>query len=382
MRRKIDSLLLAAMLAGGCLVPGCQKAGQRSDYQPRIARTVSSTQLVGTEIVPTLDTPLAETGNVVWCATFQVAWDRLCDDLIGTPLQIANAQVVANRMNNSPVTEAVLPSDSYFTAAGRLEDGIIATIRKEMTRQFPHAHLPNLEGEVGFVTYGYMETAVTFTKPFSDTEQQIRFSDTAGVAQPVSGFGLHQGTDWDLRAEQAAQVKILFSQTDVPTNNVSDGARLSAFALDLTADQTEQQVIVAVLPRAEHLRAILDDLAMKIAKFAPDDSSERLQAIDSLAIPNVAFEVDHEFDELEGDNKLIETPGEFQGLHIQTAAQSIHFRLDKSGATVISESYLVVGATPRYFVVDRPFLIVMKRRSSDEPYFAAWIGNAEFLEVN
>jgi hypothetical protein len=40
------------------------------------------------------------------------------------------------------------------------------------------------------------------------------------------------------------------------------------------------------------------------------------------------------------------------------------------------------GAIPRHFVVDRPFLIVMKCRSADEPYFVAWIDNTVFLDVN
>ncbi len=228
------------------------------------------------EIVPTLDTPLGQSGNAVWCATFQVAWNRARDDVIGGPLRIANARLVANRLNSSPVTEAALPSGSYFAAAGRLEDGIIETIRREMTRQFPDVHLPDFEGAVGFLTYGYLDTKATFMTPFVDTKHPIQFSDVAGVAHSVSGFGLHEGTDWDLRAKQAAQVKVLFSQTD----DESDRSKPTAFALDLTADQAEQQVIIAVLPRAEHLRTALDELAERIEKFAPDEYSEKLQEIE------------------------------------------------------------------------------------------------------
>jgi hypothetical protein len=39
------------------------------------------------------------------------------------------------------------------------------------------------------------------------------------------------------------------------------------------------------------------------------------------------------------------------------------------------------AAIPRHFVVDRPFLIVMKRRSADAPYFVSWMDNTEFLDV-
>jgi hypothetical protein len=64
------------------------------------------------------------------------------------------------------------------------------------------------------------------------------------------------------------------------------------------------------------------------------------------------------------------------------AWQSIKFRLDKSGASVVSESGVHPSAIPRQFIVDRPFLIVMKRRSAAQPYFVAWIDDAELLDAN
>ena len=367
--------LLTALLAVGCGVLGCQK---RSEYQPLTPPTLSSAKLSGTAIVPTLDTPLAESGSVVWCATFQVAWNRAKDDVLRGPLRIANAQPVADRLNGSPVTEVALPPGSYYTAAGRLEDGILATIHRQMARQFPRAKPPTFDDAAGFVTYAYLDRKATFTMPFVDTKQPIQFTDADGTAHSVSGFGLHEGTDWNLLEKQAAQVKVLFSQAE----DESHPFEPTAFAIDLTADQAEQQVIVAVLPRAEQLRAALDDLARRIEDFAPDEHQAKLYTTDGLAVPNVAFNVDHEFAELQGVDKLIENQGEFNRLFILKAWQSISFRLDKSGAAVISESGAAAAAVPRRFIVDRPFLIVMKRRSADQPYFVAWIENAELLEVS
>lgn len=378
MKREKRSLLLAALLGVGCVVLGCQRQGERTEYQPRETPAVSSTQLSEILIAPTLDTPLGESGNAVWCATFQVAWNHIKDDVIGGALQIANAQPVADRLNGSPVTEAALLPGSYYAAAGRLEDGIVETIHEKMAQQFPRVQPPTFEEAVGFVAYAYLDTKATFTTPFVDTKQPIQFTDADGVAHPVSGFGLHEGTDWDLLEKQAAQVRVLFSQAE----DESRPFEPTAFALDLTADQDEQQVIVAVLPRAEHLRAAMDDLTRRIEKFAPNERSAKLETIDRLAVPNVAFDVNHEFDELQGLDKVVENPGEFKGLYILKAWQSIRCRLDRSGAAVISESGTVASAIPRRFVVDRPFLMVMKRRSADHPYFVAWIENVELLEVS
>lgn len=133
MQPKMGSVFLCALLAAACVVPGCQKAGERSDNQPRAVSEVLSTQRTRTTIVPTLDTPLAKSGNAVWCAAFQVAWNQARDDMVGAPLRIANAQSVADRLNGSLVTKAALPPGSYYAAAGRLEDGIIETIHSQMS---------------------------------------------------------------------------------------------------------------------------------------------------------------------------------------------------------------------------------------------------------
>jgi hypothetical protein len=142
----MHSVFVATLLTAACLVPGCQRASERSDYQSQAAPEVLSTQLTGTKIVPTLDTPLAKPGNAVWCAAFQVAWNHARDDVIGSPLRIANAHSVADRLNRSSVTKAVLPPRSYYAAAGRLEEGIIETIHSQMSRQFPRAKLPSFDG--------------------------------------------------------------------------------------------------------------------------------------------------------------------------------------------------------------------------------------------
>lgn len=194
--------------------------------------------------------------------------------------------------------------------------------------------------------------------------------------QHVRGFGLHESTDWDLREKQAEQVKVLFTREDQESpasrGGLMPGVPLNpaAFALDLTADQMDRQLLIAVMPRPEHFEAALADLAQQIDEFPPEDCPEgmevqltQLQDTDILAIPNVAFDVEHEFAELKG--QIVENGGQFQGLPVVSACQKIRFRLDKSGAALVSESDMVLSCLPRNFTVDRPFLIVMKERTAD-----------------
>ncbi len=367
MPHKANFTLLALLVTATCITIGCQ---------PSISVT-SSAQLAKTEVVPTVDTPLGKSGSAVWCATFQIAWNHLRDDVIGGELQIDNAQTVADRLNGSPVTESALPPGDYYAEAGRVEEGIIAKIHSQMSRQFPGVTPPDFEGAVGFVSYGYLDTEAAFTTPFEETKQPIKFSDSDGRTHLLNGFGLHHGTDWDLLKKQAEQVKVLFYEFSIDRDSGRD--KTDAFGIGLTVEQGDHEIIIAVLPRPKNLRAGLDDLARRTEKTF---SSQKLYETDVLAIPNISFYLNHEFAELQGPDKTIENAGEFQGLYLAKAWQSIKFRLDKDGVAVVSESGAVAGASPRNFIVNRPFLVVVKRRSVAEPYFAAWIDNVELLEAN
>lgn len=127
------AILLGFLLVGGCgVIPwsghflrrAMHPRGNRPYAEPTVAFSGDSKGLRQTIVVPALDTPIPEGKNVIWCATFQMAWDRLKNDVIGEPVQIANAKDVAERLNDAVVTDADLPDGSYYAAAGFTKDGI------------------------------------------------------------------------------------------------------------------------------------------------------------------------------------------------------------------------------------------------------------------
>ena len=67
------------------------------------------------------------------------------------------------------------------------------------------------------------------------------------------------------------------------------------------------------------------------------------------------------------------------GIPVVEAMQTIEFRLDRSGAMLESEALVAIAAIPRNFVFNRPFLISMKKRDADRPFFVMWVDNAELL---
>ena len=78
-------------------------------------------------------------------------------------------------------------------------------------------------------------------------------------------------------------------------------------------------------------------------------------------------------------------------MYIADARQTIQFRLDEYGAELISDTQSHVADNghgpsleidplkPRHFIFDRPFLLVLRERQAESPYFLAWIGNADLM---
>src|SRR5262249_25434097 len=67
-----------------------------------------STSLRQTIVVPALDSPIPEGKSALWCASFQLAWDRLMKDVAKGPVEVQNAETVARRLNGAAYPEASL----------------------------------------------------------------------------------------------------------------------------------------------------------------------------------------------------------------------------------------------------------------------------------
>ena len=79
----------------------------------------SSTELERTVIVPTLEAAIPEGSNAIWCASFQLAWDRMKNDVVKAPIRLVQVQgdAVAQALNNAEVDEKDLPADSASATA-------------------------------------------------------------------------------------------------------------------------------------------------------------------------------------------------------------------------------------------------------------------------
>jgi hypothetical protein len=321
------------------------------------AFTGDSAKLERTVIVPTLDTPMPPGKNVIWCSSFQVAWNRLKDDVIKEPIKVRNAQAVADRLNNAPQSEADLDPESFYAAAG-ITPEVIARIQREMATRFPNVPKPEFDVAPGWaVAYAYLAAGAKFTIPFFENDERFEFEDSSGRKTAVTSFGL-RGKDTYAYEELHRQVAVLYCKMEGP-------GPLSQFVVDPCRTSNPNQVILACIPAKASLSEMLSDLAGKIGAESRSDDN-RLGLEETLLVPNLVFDVTHRFRELEGPELVL-------------AFQMVRFRLDRSGAELASEARLVCPAVPRHLLFDRPFLIVMRKRGAQHPFFVMWVDNAELL---
>jgi hypothetical protein len=329
-------------------------------------------------VVATLDCPLPAHQNVVWCSSFQLAWNEVRDNVIGEAVKVVGAEALAERLNTGGPSVADVEPGSVYAAAGRIEEGIVDTIEEGMSRRFPSVALPDFSEYSGIpraiVAYSYLVAQVPFKHPYRRVERAFTFTDSSGVETDVEAFGL-----WEAFMSQYKQVReqmdILFARSSDPNGRHWDP---DEYAIDLCKHSAPYQVVVARVDLKGTLGETLDYVRLRASEFKKleyYDGARQFRESDVLKVPEMFWEIEHHFRDLIGRgvaNANVNMP-------IVEAMETIRFRLDRYGAMLESESLTAIAAMPRHFEFNRPFLVYMKKRGGEEPFFVMWVDNAELL---
>jgi hypothetical protein len=333
-----------------------------------------STSLRQTIVVPTLETAIPEGRSAIWCASFQLAWDRLKKDVAKGPVEVQNAGTIVARLNGAEYPQTNLDEKSFYAAAGLARDDVVQRIKSEMGWRFPEGPTPELNPTLdGAVAYGYLKAGVRFRFPFFENDESFTFTDSAGNSTPVKSFGIRKKDDYAYRRLRE-QVAILYC----PKDSVWRG-EIDEFILDPCKDSHPHQLVLARLARKGTLAATLADVERKIKEQPPNHLAARFHVRDTLLIPDMHWRLEHHFKELEGKDKQLLNPS-LHGLYLDTAFQIIDFRMDRGGAEVASEAKVHVKPGASYFECNRPFLVFLKKRGGDQPFFVMWVENAELMQ--
>jgi hypothetical protein len=312
---------------------------------------VGGKKLEATIVTPHLQCSIGDGKNIVWCATFQLAWNELCD-LLGGPIEPDGASEEAAILNERTVTRADVDEAHCVALAGYPTGGpddILNKIADAMDRTFagtarPH-YLPersSLEPE-DWVAYAYLFKELSFQSPFQRMPSGLTFGD-----REVQHFGIK-----GLSQSQPDQVKAA-AQVSVYDYRGADD-----FIIELKTRSPSDRMILAKVTPEPTLAETIQAVQRRMTQSRPAG----MRRTSHLFIPLVDFDLCRRYIELE------------QG---GIALQQIAFKLNESGIVIQSEASTVRNGH-QHLIFDKPFLIMLRKTNARNPYFALWIANAELL---
>jgi len=308
--------------------------------------------LQATVVTPHLECEVAGDKNVLWCATFQIAWNELCD-LLGEPIPSAGALEMVSLLNQHSVTGADLDETSYVALAGYPTGGtddILARIAAAMEEKFGGAARPDLLpdrqslGPGDWVAYAYLFKSLPFEWAF----RRSRNSGMSFAGQNVQTFGINQLLSEEENEVRAARQVLVYDYRDE-----------NDFIVELKTRSEPDRLILAKVVPAATLEQTVRMVQARLGAAPPKAMVRR----SNLRIPVLDFDIMKRYAGL---------------LDRGWGLQQVRFKLDETGAILKSQG---IGATARSqdLIFDRPFLVMLQRVGAANPYFALWVANAELL---
>jgi hypothetical protein len=330
-------------------------------YGPDGVLKADASDLKSTVVAATLDAPITPGQNVLWCSTFQLAWNEL-SDLLGGPIRLEGGSPLADSLNQRAATKADLDDPSYIAMAGLLSEGFWDKVRKARAEKFPNEPLhmepssrPQDKGQE-FAAYACLVKNLEFALPFDSLDDRVM--EFGG--RPVRWFGFGEG---------GKHPKEFYDQLIVLDTGFQTEGNMSEAVVELKTKSPGDRLILAMVKPGATLGETVAEVRRRSERGrAPGES------VAQLAVPKLDFDVRRRYAELEGKTVVgAKAP-------ILDLKQDIRFRLNERGARLISEAYASMGGpVPRVLAFDRPFLILMERRDAKAPYFALWVDNPELL---
>ncbi|MCU0781470.1 MAG: hypothetical protein MUF04_10280, partial [Akkermansiaceae bacterium] len=75
--------------------------------------------------------------NLVYCASFQLVWDRLVSEAIGEPIELEGDPAMARALNQGRFPLSSLADDCYLAWAGVVTEDAINQLRQQLQERFP-----------------------------------------------------------------------------------------------------------------------------------------------------------------------------------------------------------------------------------------------------
>jgi len=341
----------------------------------RLPTARPASEFKATDVIPSPTMPIVPDRNLVYCATFELAWDNargLLGHGPGGNVELSGSPEMAEKLNGHSFDRRNLSRDSYVAFAGLGTEAAREELREEIERKFAGA-VPRLLNEIAgdrrVLIYAYLLKSLPFETAFDSLEKPLLFQAGDGQAS-VASFGFEKLDTHNTRGmELRTQVTIL----DYVAND--------DFVVRLSPAGGRDEIVLAKVPPSATLDETITTVQERISHPAPQHTVREIMPTEPLIVPKLTIGVERHFSELT-DREIAGTD-----LYVALAAQVIRFRLDEIGAVLESEAAVIGenGSDPpppgqRKFIFDGPFLMYLIERNASQPYFAMWVANPEVME--
>lgn len=297
------------------------------------------------------------TDNSIWCGTFNLIWNDLKNDLAKRDIVFIPQLDEVINLNKGTFSINDLSNDSYYKVYGHptleLKKEIEENIKKKFNEKSDILDDFNWNGSIDdYILYVMLKKVFTFPTPFEKLNNSY-FKDVDNV----KFFGINKKSNNKLRE----QVAVLYYDDD-------------KYAVKLNTKENDEVILVKD-NNGESFYDIYQNTIKKSQNYYKNNFTKN----DTLRVPNITLNIKKDFDQLT-DKPFSFANGDIYV--IRKAIQTIKFELDNKGGKIKSEagmqlekSSISLENESRDFVFNDTFIIFLKEKGKELPYFAAKISD-------
>lgn len=323
----------------------CNSSKKKSEpVWSNLKEVTSLDNLEQTDFVVTLENPISESKNIIYAPAFLYAWDKIKDE-IKSSILVSNANSIDFNLLNKSISHQNSLMDNEYSVTTEIINGAITA------KAFFNKTLP-------------------FETKLQVLDEPINFNTTK-----VSAFGMYYYDEDVIKL-----TNILYYKDD---NN---------FILKLEPkDKQHEIILVNGLDKYRTLEDAIKLMNNLIAEGQKEKTDNKLlwkyqiAKEDIFAIPTIKFNIATNYKNIE--NQVFYTRDNKQH-SVELAYQFTGFIFNENGAVVETRVAVTTDSVtsiepmikhPKKMIFDKPFLIVIKRIDSINPYFVMRVANAELL---
>lgn len=310
--------------------------------------------------------------TIIYSPLFHHLWALIRDDIVEEPVQLFRPVPFLDRLNATKVKREVFPPQSYLAEVfyGYRERNIIERIQSEQKKKIAAAVRPFSEriGDLDVLAYAGLGRDIQFPRNLFSYRKPIFFQMIEGSSF-VKSFGLKYTNE--LGEEAMNKIRV------VEYNHPDD------FIIGFLLKAGEDEVFLAKIPPLTTFSKTMNYVKKRIDQ---DARMEFFLPGDFLHIPELNMNVQALVPELANNGVQNESK---KSWFMSKIVQDYYLTLAVTGeAWNIQEQPFMTRnihiksmqlSSDRRYVLDKPFLLMLRRLGQQDPYLVVWVNDSEFM---